>query len=687
MSIRPIWRKITDTDPLASLLLAAFLLRLAILPLFYDDYNYWAFGAFSSFLLGGSNPYHVVTQDPTLLNINPWRYPPLYMLFTVPAAIIHETSGLTILYLAALKLPLAFADTVSAYFLNKILVQFLPPRSALTFTGFFVLNPLVIFESSGGGFNDPIAIAFTVASVFYLIRGRDQVIPKSSDHVKSSILLGLGIATKIYPILLIPAMVREIKSGSTRLAFILFALAPTGLFSAPFLVWDPSSYVGLLTVRSVGGQHPLFPSLAQGVLGTLVLIGLGGLLLLVYAWRSPFEVRLVLTFLWINLAIFSVSFNYMIWGIPFFTLFAAKWRRHILLPLSPLLTLFASFIFEGSYNGLRGAAGLYYWTYHILHQAVVPTLVSPLIGTIGFWLLTASEGIAGYYFTSIIVSRNLGPAKGLFQMPNKRVIWAKLNRSRTLSILTVFVIISWVFVGTHASFLSHKYPTIQGSTFQFSDDFQSSIIDYQWVFPGRGSYTISPSQASVILGSSQNGTGQLFRGWGPVREGFHTSSSAGVGFTFRFDGLSSGSTGMTLANFTDGELEVRTQTARSMAYVDRTGNTTILLGAADSYWHNFTLEYKEDHRILTIDAGKWSLPSATFSQVVLGDSGFRAGFGGIAEFSAIFVHIEDFPTGFQSPFACVFALVLPLAVVLAMSVTLGGFLRRKPSRGLPVQKS
>ena len=144
---------------------------------------------------------------------------------------------------------------------------------------------------------------------------------------------------------------------------------------------------------------------------------------------------------------------------------------------------------------------------------------------------------------------------------------------------------------------------------------------------------------------------------------------------------------MTLANFTDGELEVRTQTARSMAYVDRTGNTTILLGAADSYWHNFTLEYKEDHRILTIDAGKWSLPSATFSQVVLGDSGFRAGFGGIAEFSAIFVHIEDFPTGFHSPFACVFALVLPLAVVLAMSVTLGGFLRRKPGRGLPVQKS
>ena len=428
---------------------------------------------------------------------------------------IHETSGLTILYLAALKLPLAFADIVAAYFLNKILIRFLPPRSALTFTGLFVLNPLVVFESSGGGFNDPIAIAFTVASVFYLIRGRDQVIPKSSDHVKSSILLGLGIATKIYPILLIPVMVREIKSGSTRLAFILFALAPTGLFSAPFLVWDPSSYVGLLTVRSVGGQHPLFPSLAQGVLGTLVLIGLGGLLLLVYAWRSPFEVRLVLTFLWINLAIFSVSFNYMIWGIPFFTLFAAKWRRHILLPLSPLLTLFASFIFEGSYNGLRGAAGLYYWTYHIFHQAVVPTLVSPLIGTIGFWLLTASEGIAGYYFTSIILSRNLGPAKGLFQRPNKRAIWAKLNRSRTLSILTVFVIISWVFVGTHASFLSHKYPTIQGSTFQFSDDFQSSIIDYQWVFPGRGSYTISPSHPRILaewygtavqrLGPSQRG--------------------------------------------------------------------------------------------------------------------------------------------------------------------------------------
>jgi len=272
-------------------------------------------------------------------------------------------------------------------------------------------------------------------------------------------------------------------------------------------------------------------------------------------------------------------------------------------------------------------------------------------------------------------------------MPKKRVIWAKMTWSRALSILTVLVIISWAFVGTHASFLSHKYPTIQGSTFQFSDDFQSSILDYQWVFPGRGSYAISPSQGSVILGSSQNGTGQLLRGWGSVIEGFHTSSSAGVGFTFRFDGFSSGSAGMTLANFTDGELEVQTQTTRSMAYIDRTGNATILLGAADSYWHNFTLEYKEDHRILTIDGGKWSLPSATFGQLVLGDSGLRAGFGGIAEFSAIFVHIDDFPSGLQSPYACVFALVLPLAVVVAMFITLRGFLKRKPSRELPVQKS
>jgi len=122
LSTRLTWRKITEPDSLAFILLAALLLRLAIIPLFYDDYNYWAYGVFTNFLLHGQNPYHVVSQDPTLLNINPWRYPPFYLLFTMPALLVQQLTGSSIAYLAMLKIPLAISDIISSYFLYRILL-------------------------------------------------------------------------------------------------------------------------------------------------------------------------------------------------------------------------------------------------------------------------------------------------------------------------------------------------------------------------------------------------------------------------------------------------------------------------------------------------------------------------------------------------------------------------------------
>ncbi len=664
---RPTWQTIVETDSLIFLLVAGFLVRLAIIPLFYDDYNYWAFGVFTNFFLHGQNPYHVVSQDPTLLNINVWRYPPLYLLFTAPALMAKQFTGQTLAYLAALKIPFAVADIVSTFYLFKILTRFLPPRDALKFSAFFAFNPLVIFESSGGGFNDPIAIAFTVASVFYLIKSRDEKVFERRNLSKSAVFLGLGIATKIYPILLIPVLIREVRGTGQKLVYTLLALLPALAVSAPFLYWDYLSYFDLLTIRNVGGQHPLFPGLGLGrFVGPLVVAFLGVLLLLVYVRNLSLISRLALVFLWVNLAVFAQSFNYMVWGIPFFTLLAAEYRKLFLMPLSPVVTLFVAFLFQGSYDRLRGSAGLFYWTYHLFRLPVVPFIEFPWLGIVGFLTLSISEAVAGYYFVRVFLKVRLPTGKP--QQEVLRIIASGSSRKRAfLSILFLgLVVLSWGFVAEQAVFLPHQYPAVVGSSFQFTGDLQSSLLDYQWAFSGEGVYTINPMKGSVEITALPKGTAELFRGWGSLVDGFHRSSNAVAKFLFRFDGFSPNSDGMILANMTDGQLAVQIRTVPDLVYLDQVSNQTIQIGKADSSWHNFTMQYTPGVRILEVDGSKWTLAGSTFARLMFGNTNRQQGYGGTAEFSSVTVEVNDFPTGYQAQSASALALITPPLFVVSL---------------------
>ncbi len=645
-------------------MLAAILLRLTILPLFYDDYNYWAFGVFTNFLLHGQNPYHIVTQDPTLLNINPWRYPPLYLLFTIPALIAQSVTGQTIASLVVLKTPLAVSDIISSYYLFKILLRSLPHRAALSFCALFAFNPLVIFESSGGGFNDPIAIAFTVASAFYFLKHRDSLLPETRNLFLSALLLGLGIATKIYPLLLTPVFLAELRGSRPRVVYAIGALLPAFIFSIPFLTWDWGSYLQLLTIRNVGGQHPLFPGFELGGFpGAMLFSLLAACLMLVYLLKIPFSSRLALVFLWVNLAIFSTSLNYMVWGIPFFTLYVAEHRRLFLLPLSPMITLIVALVFQGSYNTVGGSAGFFYWTYHILHIPLVLSLKFPWLGALEFLGLAGSETVTGYYFIAIFLRR-----KGSVRHGAPKLIYSlsKLLPRKSMALplfLIVLVIAAWTFVGVDATFLPHRYPSVSGSEFIFVDSFRSSLLDYQWVFNGQGNYTLIPEQSTVRISSPPSGTAELYRGWGSITSGFQPSSSAVVTLLFRFDGFAKGSSGMTLINMTDGQLEVQTQNSVSFLYIDQVNKNTVSLLNADNDWHSFTIQYAEGSRLLRVDNSSWRLAGGTFDRLMLGNSNSKSGFGGAADFSDVAVDVNDFSTGFQSSLVSTLAMIVPTMLV------------------------
>jgi len=665
-----IWKKITEPDSLILILSSAFLLRLIIIPLLYDDFNYWAFGVVTSFLTAGNNPYHIVTNDPTLLNINPWRYPPLYLALTAPALLAKTLTGSTLVYLAALKIPLAVSDVITAFYIFKILILKFPRNTALKFTALYAFNPFVIFESAGGGFNDPIPIAFTVISFYYFLtfKGSGRMFRKTSLY-KSAFFLGLGIATKIYPLLLLPVLLREIRGSAVRLTYAFLAFLPMATLSTPFLIWDFASYTSLLTIRNVQGQHPLFPLAGlSGIVGPVGISLVALVLLWTYLKSLKLTTRLVLIFLWVNIAIFAQSLNYMLWGVPFFTIFIAENRKLYGISLSAGITFAVALVFQGSYNGVSGTTGIYYWSYHLLHQQIVVfrefpfSTIDPLIlVTSG---LVASVILNAYYFLRVArVKTTIPPPQTSPVESTNTVTSNKLPKGKLVLtiLLCALVIISWSAVLTSSSFEDHRYPVVEESSFQFKDNFHSTRIDYQWVFQGGGNYSINAAQGNIDISDAANSTGYIFRGWAGLIEGFHQSESWTINFLFRFESFLSGRNSMVLANMTDGILLVlRNQTTTYFSYSDQINNSSIQFSQADNNWHNFTEQYSQGRRTLQIDNTSRTILGGKISKLIFGDFNSGGRFGGRAQFSAVTVLINDFPSGQPSANYLMLGLVLPL---------------------------
>ncbi|HZY46954.1 MAG TPA: hypothetical protein VFE96_04080, partial [Candidatus Bathyarchaeia archaeon] len=504
------WKKIGKPTPLTLTLGTALLLRLIVIPLLYDDYNYWAFGVFTNLLLTGNNPYHIVTNDPTLLNINPWRYPPLFLTFTAPALIAKTITGSTLAYLATLKIPLAMADLVSAFYVYKILLFRFPERTALKFTVLYAFNPLVIFESAGGGFNDPIPIALTVVSLYYFVSYRER---KDSSHNHelgtSAFLLGLGIAAKIYPLLLLPVFLREIRGTMSRLGYAVVTILPMALVSTPFMISDSTSYIGLLIVRSVGGLHPLIPFASLGgAIGPLAIASLVVLLLWTYVTTVELLTRITLVFLWVNIAIFAQSLNYMMWGIPFFTILAAENHKMWGSTLSAGVTFVTALIFQGWYNGSTGETGLFYWSDHLLHQQVVVfrlypfSTIDPVI--LVTTLLLLSVAVNAIYFILCRLPNTSG-FRDANTRESERSASPKVFSKKQFSLfgsICLLILLSWSATGLFANFEPHEYPVVKGSYFQFEDHFHTSILGYQWAFRGGGNYSVNPSQGYLDISDS-----------------------------------------------------------------------------------------------------------------------------------------------------------------------------------------
>jgi hypothetical protein len=684
------WLRINEASPLGYLLLTSFLFRLALIPFFYDDFNAWAYGVFGSLLVGGHDPYHVIAQDPTLLNINPWRYPPFYLLFTVPALLAKIGTDQTLVYLATLKIPLAVCDVVSTLSLYKILKAHFSQSSALKGAAAFAFSPAIVFVTAVAGFNDPIAVMFTLIAFYYF-----QSYKKSDDSVvrmglyKSGLFLGLGIVAKIYPLFLLPVFIRDSKNWMDRLLLLAVSGLPVLFFSLPFLISDPYSYLYMLTIKNAGGAHPLFGALSLPIHGELVIIGILAVVLAwIYVASLPIYSRLVLTFLWINLATLSNTFQYLTWGIPFFILFLYQNKSAPkMLPLYPIIAVLSALVFNGSYDIFTGSTGFYYWMFHVLQQPVVIFRASPLMGLIATSLTPISILVTFYYLVRIGSAHRR--EKFWTRLPNIRFprrfrsLRIMAGRRILLPLLLITIAaLSWPYVATHSRFENFSYPIEQGTAFNTSFQFQSSTLDYQLVFAGGGNYSISRDSGHIILSSSKtNSSSYLYRGWLEVLDGFHPSSSALLSFSFKFDSFPPNVSSMNIATFTGGRLFIaRNSTGTSFEYFETTPADNRTIAPGDTQWHSLDVNYSQQNTTIILDNHTLLLPPTTFTRAILGNTNDSVPFGRV-EYSNLQVSIRDFPSGPSSSLLVTASLVVPtILTILAFGTVPGGFLRSNRSR-------
>jgi hypothetical protein len=261
----------------------------------------------------GYNPYLVVPSDPAVKglhtpetrNLNnpdlPSPYPPGAQLFFRTVTAIHESTF-------ALKVAFVVCNFLIVFLLLNIL-RFERQRENLALA--FAWNPLLAIEVAGSGHIDIVGALLLVVSAAALVR-RWRVI--------AAVGLGLAIAVKFLPIVLLPLYWKRVRIRDATLA-----ATVVGLLYVPFLNHGciPVGSLGTY-VQTFRFNGPVFAAVAR-VLPPQLLIGVAVVLGLVIAcWlRNATHEFSPDAFAWpmaATLLFAPVVFPwYLLWLLPFLT--------------------------------------------------------------------------------------------------------------------------------------------------------------------------------------------------------------------------------------------------------------------------------------------------------------------------------------------------------------------------------
>lgn len=149
------------------------------------------------------------------------RYPylPLHLYVFAGADRLSARAGVP--YLAVVKLPAIIADALLAALVGASAAALGRRRSAAALAMAFALNPVSLLVTAYHGQFDAIPLSLTLAA-WYLVafrRGRWTVLP-------AALLLGLAIADKTWPVLVVPVLLWRLRGAMARAVFCVAAALP-----------------------------------------------------------------------------------------------------------------------------------------------------------------------------------------------------------------------------------------------------------------------------------------------------------------------------------------------------------------------------------------------------------------------------------------------------------------------------
>jgi hypothetical protein len=491
-------------------LVLALALRLVLLPLFSDPLNFYGFNLTASFALDGQNPWVSIARDPAEAHLNPWGYPPLFLLPTLAASAFSLGNGFVFGLL--IRVPLILATLATGVFLYRTARELGQGESTARVVALsYVFCPLTLLVDTVWGANDPLAVACVAGALYFLVR-------KAQRPDLAALLLGLGIAFKLYPILLVPLGLSALPTAKARLRFLALAALPGAISAGPALLLSPVEFLRTIGVFAVGNTDEgatmgvtwlLRETLGvnHGGLGTALFVAFA-LAVAALGWavhrrRLSLLHASTVVMLGLFLAAPRVNPDYFLWALPFIALSAGSgvWTRlqryAATLSWTPVLALALI------YNGASGVTGLFYWAlvagaprghpYRDVPDGTQQALVFCFLLLVAL----AAAGLLG----AVRRKSPFEPPKLRERLPARL---AAVASARAGAVLAVALVICLVLAAAVASARVPVLPEDFGSyhtrdhRVTVVDDFKGGLFGFTYSFSGTGYFELNTSDSGWL---------------------------------------------------------------------------------------------------------------------------------------------------------------------------------------------
>ncbi len=355
------------------LLLVAITILLRLIPAIYTPLvgDLVAFFQVGLVVMKGGSPYSLGSA---------YAYPPIWGF--IEALGVWLSEFFQIPFQIIIKIPLLISDGLIALLIYKLAKKY-GFKSAFFLGLFYAVNPVSILITGFHGQFDTLMLFMILLSVYTFNWAKSWVSP---------LFLGIAIALKTFPILLVPFfMLENSKNNKEKVKYLLISLAPVTLLLLPYVTYDFDgvskvlfSYAGwpdhgwvaafraifLLDEKAIFARYLIIDKLFA-VSKIIFLFAYG--LLVTGVWKRKISAPLInsiaATFCLFLFLYGGISSQYLLWAVPFLILINL---RHAI-----VYTILGSLALLGFYSVFY--PDVIAWIFTVLHM--------PLMGDLGFYRL------------------------------------------------------------------------------------------------------------------------------------------------------------------------------------------------------------------------------------------------------------------------------------------------------------